>query len=217
MADVGHAGVVSVRLPALLTEADLPGPELRAAALDGQLYAVGDAWRSIAEIDDHAGRAVAAGLSLGQGVVVAERTAAWVWGARGPAPLPHSGLVVSPARVKHRSRGSVVRQVVVDDDEVVVIRGVAVTTPARTVVDLARADSWVTRDETIARDVCDLHGVTMDEAIAVLDRRGRLPHRRRSLDRLRRIWSPGPRAGSTDDETAAPARSVPTDQPALTR
>ncbi|KQS22271.1 hypothetical protein [Frigoribacterium sp. Leaf186] len=208
---------MSARLPALLTEADLPGPELRAAALDGQLYPVGDAWRSIAEIDDHVGRAVAAGLSLGRGVVVAERTAAWVWGARGPAPLPHTGLVVSPARVKHRSRGSVVRQVVVDDDEMVVIRGVAVTTPARTVVDLARADSWVTRDETVARDVCDLHGVTMDDAIAVLDRRGRLPHRRRSLDRLRRIWSPGRRPGGTDDEAAVHAPLVPTDQPALTR
>ena len=34
---------MSVRLPELLTEADLPGPELRAAALDGQLYAVADA------------------------------------------------------------------------------------------------------------------------------------------------------------------------------
>jgi hypothetical protein len=184
---------MSVRLPALLTEADLPGPELRAAALDGQLYAVGDAWCSIAEIDDHTGRAVAAGLSLGQGVVVAERTAAWVWGARGPAPLPHTGLVVSPSRVKHQSRGSVVRQVVVDDDEMVVIRGVSVTTPVRTVVDLARGDSWAARDETIARDVCELHGVTMDEAIAVLDRRGRLPRRHRTLDRLRRLWLPGPR------------------------
>lgn len=207
---------MSPRLPALLTEADLPGPELRAAALDGQVYAVGDAWRSVAEIDDHVGRAVSAGASLGTGVVVAGRTAAWVWGARGPAPLPHTGLVVSPARVKHRSRGSVVRQVVIDDDEMVVVHGVAVTTPARTVVDLARAEHWTPADETAARDVSRLHDVSSAEAVAVLDRRGRLPHRRRTLDRLGRVRLPGARAMRADDDAVRIAGGS-SDQPALTR
>lgn len=205
-----------VRLPALLTEADLPGPELQAAALDGQVYPVGDAWCSVAEIDDAVGRALSAGASLGPGVVVAGRTAAWVWGARGPAPLPHTGFVVSPARVKHRSRGSIVRQVVIDDDEIVHVRGVAVTTPARTVVDLARDESWSPGDETRARDMARRHDVTLAEAVGVLDRRGRLPHRRRTLDRLSRAWPPGPGPTSPDDDTGARTEHG-RDQPALTR
>lgn len=176
------------RLPAVLTETDLPGAELRAAALDGQLYAVGDGWRSIAEIDDEVGRATAVGHALGPGVVAAGRTAAWIWGARGAAPIPHEGVVVSPARVKFRGGGSVVRQVVMDDDEVVAVSGVAVTTPARTIVDLVRRQAWTSTDETIARDVAAQRGVTRAEATAVLDRRGRLPHRARSLDRLHGLW-----------------------------
>ncbi|KQO47002.1 hypothetical protein ASG28_05000 [Frigoribacterium sp. Leaf415] len=211
-----------VRLPLVLTDDDLPETELRAAALDGQVYAVGDSWRSIAEIDDHVGRAIAVGFALGAGVVAAERTAAWVWGARGPAPLPHSGLVVSPARVKHRGRGSVIRQVVIDDDEIVTVHGVAVTTPARTVVDLARREDWTPQDETAARDVSTQQGVTSADAVAVLDRRGRLPHRARTVERLGRVCA-GDASTQMGDESprddAHPPRRAATivTQPALTR
>lgn len=178
------------RLPAVLTENDLPGPELRAAALDGQVYPVGDAWRSVAEIDDSDGRAIAAGRALGSGVVLAEGTAAWVWGAHGVAPRPHTGFVASPARVKHQERGSVIRQVVIDEDEIVFVQGVAVTTPARTVVDLVRDDAWTSRHETMARDVSAQHSVRRSTALELLDRRGRLPHRRRSVERLVRVCQP---------------------------
>ena len=210
------------RLPLVLTDAHLPETELRAAALDGQVYAVGDSWRSVAEIDDHVGRAIAVGLALGAGVVAAERTAAWVWGARGPAPLPHSGLVASPARVKHRGRGSVIRQVVIDDDEIVVVDGVAVTTPARTVVDLARRENWTPQDEAAARDVSTQQGVTSTAAVAVLDRRGRLPHRARTVDRLDRVCAADRLAQVKDeshrDDAHPPRRAAPTvTQPALTR
>ncbi|ROS54412.1 hypothetical protein EDF50_0492 [Frigoribacterium sp. PhB24] len=209
------------RLPTVLTPDDLPEAELRAAALDGQVYACGDAWRSVAEIDDHVGRAVAAGLALGAGVVAAERTAAWVWGARGPAPLPHSGLVVSPARVKHRGRGSVVRQVVIDHDEIVSVGGAAVTTPARTLVDLARREDWAPQDATAARDVASHQRVTTTEAVAVLDRRGRLPHRDRTLDRLARACAPDGSELVSDEGRDTDAReahrAVMPGQPALTR
>jgi hypothetical protein len=213
-----------VRLPPVLTDGDLPEPELRAAALDGQVYAVGDSWRSVAEIDDHVGRAIAVGFALGAGVVAAERTAAWVWGARGPAPLPHSGLVVSPARVKHRGRGSVIRQVVIDDDEIVTVHGLSVTTPVRTVVDLARRDDWAPQDERAARDVSRQQGVTSVDAITVLDRRGRLPHRMRTVDRLERVCGADPDQGPGDevpprDATGHVQRRGPggSAQPALTR
>jgi len=210
------------RLPLVLTDAHLPETELRAAALDGQVYAVGDSWRSVAEIDDHVGRAIAVGLALGAGVVAAERTAAWVWGARGPAPLPHSGLVASPARVKHRGRGSVIRQVVIDDDEIVVVHGVAVTTPARTVVDLARRENWTPQDEAAARDVSTQQGVTSTAAVAVLDRRGRLPHRARTVDRLDVVCAADRlvqvKDESSRDNAHPPRRARPTvTQPALTR
>jgi hypothetical protein len=211
-----------VRLPLVLTDDDLPETELRAAALDGQLYAVGDSWRSIADIDDHVGRAIAVGFALGAGVVAAERTAAWVWGARGPAPLPYSGLVVSPARVKHQGRGSVIRQVVIDDDEIVTVHGVAVTTPARTVVDLARRDDWTPQDETAAGDVSTQQGVTSADAVAVLDRRGRLPHRARTVHRLVHVCvgdAPTQVGVATPRDDAHPPRRAAAIgiQPALTR
>ncbi|KPG84181.1 hypothetical protein [Frigoribacterium sp. RIT-PI-h] len=211
-----------VRLPLVLTDDDLPETELRAAALDGQVYAVGDSWRSIAEIDDHVGRAIAVGSALGAGVVAAERTAAWVWGARGPAPLPHSGLVVSPARVKHRGRGSVIRQVVIDDDEIVTARGVAAATPARTGGARARRDNWTPQDETAAGDVSTQQGVTSAEAVAVLDRRGRLPPRARAVHRLVHVCAGDAptQVGveSPRDDAHPPRRAAAIGiQPALTR
>ena len=172
------------RLPPVLTELDLPDAELQAAALDGQLYAVGGCWRSIAEIDDPVGRATAIAHALGGRVIAAEATAAWVWGARGAAPLPHRGLVTARTRLKHVAPGVTVRQVVIDDDEVQMLGGATVTTPVRTLVDLARLGEWRPRDQAAARDLVVLHHIDIDDAVRLMDRREKVSHRLRALSRL---------------------------------
>jgi hypothetical protein len=116
----------------------------------------------------------------------------------------------------------VIRQVVIDDDEIVTVHGVPVTTPARTVVDLARREDWTPQDETAAGDVSSQQGVTSADAVAVLDRRGRLPHRTRTVDRLGRICAAdasvqmGDESPRDDEHSPRRAATIVT-QPALTR
>lgn len=178
------------RVPHLLTASDLPSVELQSAVLDGELYAIGDAWRSVSDIDDPASRAASLSDRYGDRIVVAGRSAAWVWGARGSAPLPHDGLVSERSRHKAPALGLSVREVLIDDDEIVPFGRTLVTTPVRTVVDLARTSSWSPEDERATRDVAAGHGLRLGQALNVMDRRRRVPYRIRAVARLRSVLDP---------------------------
>lgn len=177
-------------LPRLLTSAQLPEAELRAAALDGELYAVGDGWAEITTVDTPWIRASSVVGLFGRQVIAARDTAAWIWMAAVSPPWRHDGIVPPDARHRDTSGRVSIREMTIDRDEIAEVAGLRVTAPARTALDLARASVWTPADERRVGDLCRLYGVTSVQVARLIDRRARLPHRQRAEARLRSLLDP---------------------------
>ena len=154
-------------LPRLLSPRDLPEAELRAAVLDGELYALGDRWSSVADPDDAEARARSVLSESSSRTIAARRTAAWIWGACAAPPPDLQCLVSSSARSRGAPSGSRVSEVRIDDDEVVRLGGVLVTSPARTVLDLLRLSDPHGEAEELALRVLGDHGVEPRSVLAL--------------------------------------------------
>jgi hypothetical protein len=162
---------------------DLLSPaELGAAVLDGELCRLGD---DVAPIDlpvttESRARTLRRTI-LDRRVIVSDRCAAWVWGwVLSPPPLSTSvsigARVPSPDRRRLRAR-----EVVIDPDETVEVAGLVVTTPLRTLVDLARHDTAPDAIDVVARGMLE-HRIRPDELTNALDRRTRLSYVRRARE-----------------------------------
>jgi len=159
--------------------------ELTAACLDGHLVELGDAYIPADAVETAALRAGALTRLLGDTLAATHLTAAWI----------HGGLPQPPARhtvqrgVAHRlhvtpDRHVVYRDVAVPAADLEVIGGVRVTTPVRTMIDLAR-----TTDAAHARAAGLLgisHPGAVEPAIVRLER-GTLPHKNVALRVLRAV------------------------------
>lgn len=174
------------RLPAVLGTRDLPLPELCAARLDGELFALGAGWCPVDEPDLPSVRAAAVAPRQPSRLVVERRSAAWVHGA---LPTPPS---VSEYCVPYAGRSTttidptcIVREVAIDDTEVTVVGGIRCTTPLRTAFDLLR-DTDAADDEIIAIVRALLAGTPALQASlrARVGTAHRLPHKARALSRL---------------------------------
>ncbi len=172
-------------LPAVLHPPLLSAVELRAAELDGELFAVGAGWEPADLPPSPRSRAASLRPELPSRGIVADRTAAWVWGwtAR------RVGIAIcidSRARISStRRQGLRAREVVIDGDELRHPGGVAVTSPERTIVDLARHDEG---DDVITLIAAGMrhHGLTVQRIGMIADRRPSSAGRRRANDRIER-------------------------------
>jgi hypothetical protein len=170
------------RLSSLLSELDLPLAELRAAALDGELFAIDGCWAPIDEPDRTSQRALALAVQLPARVILEQRSAAWVWGLLDAPPRPHDLCTAIGARVRTGPGWPAAREVVIDDDETAVISGIRVTKPLRTVIDLARfGESF---DEPLALRLLAFGAVTVGDCVEAMNRRRNLPGKRLALHRL---------------------------------
>ena len=195
------------RLPAVLFHSDLPEAELHAAKLDGELYPVDQCFSPIDEIDGLWNRAKALSLTVPARLIAEQRTAAWIYGALSRPPRQHQFCADISARVRPSALVAItVREVVVDASDLVDVAGLLVTTPLRTVVDLARTSVNFENDEL--RAVSDLMWIGrfgFEECRAVLDRRRNLPHKRLALERITeaaRRSAPFPLLGQGADSAA---------------
>ena len=174
------------RLPVVLFHSDLPEAELHAAKLDGELYPVDQCFSPIDEIDTRGNRAKALLRTVPARLIAEQRTAAWIYGALSRPPRQHQFCADISARVRPSGLvGITVREVVVDASDLVDIAGLLVTTPLRTVVDLARAS--VNFELAELRTVGELMRIGQfgfEECRVVLERRRNLPHKRLALDRI---------------------------------
>jgi hypothetical protein len=173
------------RVPSLLTADDLPLAELHALRLDGVVVSVDSCFAPIDEVPGAIQRANALAEGLHDRLVAEQWTAAWVWGARVTAPLPHQFCVGLEARVTHStSPWMTLREVVIDPRDVSQVGSLGVTTPGRTVVDLARfSPTWGPEEHDVVVALMELGQVRR----AILERelgRNKLPHKRRAYERL---------------------------------
>lgn len=182
---MSHAGVMT-RLPAVLSHLDLPLAELSAARLDGEVYAVDEGYCPV-DVPSGPFERAAAIADYCQGRLMAEqRTAAWIWGALSEAP-PRLELCASlgaRARPAHPIR-SIVREVVIDERELVLLAGVGVTTPLRTIIDLARfSDVFGDEEQRIVAHLSLRYAISLQRCATEMDARTNLPNKRRALARL---------------------------------
>jgi hypothetical protein len=133
-----HSGRMTPRLNPLLTDRDLPTAELCGARLDGEVFALGDGWCCVDEVPAEAVRAQAAAL-LVKGRAIAERmTAAWIFGLV-PEPQKHQFCVDAAHRAHVRLSSRLqLREVICSPADILILAGLRVTTPLRTIIDLAR-------------------------------------------------------------------------------
>lgn len=159
-------------------------PELRAAALDGEVVALGEGFLPIDAPLTALARAVSlTPVMLDTRVIVADRSAAWVWGW-GPMPATVMTCVAITARIPSPDRRRLrTREVVIDKDELRMLGDVPVTTPLRTLLDLARHDPDGHVIDLLAAGI-RAHGLSRTEIDNTLDRRASLSYVRPARVRL---------------------------------
>jgi hypothetical protein len=130
------------RLPAVLGTDHLPLAELCAARLDGELFAIDHGWAPVDEPDVPAFRAMVTALRAPRSLIIERLSAAWVHGALDAPPVVAQFCVSLEARIAVIDRPrTVVREVRIDDDEIVWFGELRCTSPARTAFDLLREPS----------------------------------------------------------------------------
>jgi hypothetical protein len=185
--DRGMPSRLSPVLSPVLSRLNLPEAELYAARLDGELFAIDDCFSPIDEIECSRYRARSL-LPLPSSRLVAEReTAAWVLGAADRPPDHHQFCTDIAARVRVLSELRLdVREVVIDDVEILTVDGLRVTTPLRTAIDLARFNSnFGESDRVVVGALMTLGGFGEDDCAAAMNRRRNLPQKQRALARIR--------------------------------
>ena len=178
--------VFSAQLPAVLSSQDLPLPELCAARLDGELFGLCDGFVVVDQPDHRNQRAAAVLIGQPDRVIAEQRTAAWIWGATETPPWPHELCVGSSARVRSSGSGwANVREVVIEPSEISIVAGLQVTTPLRTIIDLARfAIPFGEREARIVKAMIASSQIRLSDCKNALTERRNLPNKRRALERL---------------------------------
>lgn len=200
---------MSYRLPRVLSPAHFARPELDALRLDGEVFRVDDRAVSVDELPGIPLRAEVLAAELPRGLIAEQLSAAWVWGATPRPPSQHQACADIGARIRPPlAKRLSIREVVIGAEEFVVIAGLAVTTPQRTAIDLARfVPEWETGHSDVVAALMAYGGFTAVDCARVVNARRNLPNKRRALERL----------ALSDAIELLPAISSRPDYPELTR
>lgn len=179
-------------LPLVLSTSDLPHPELLAAQLDGELFGVGWGFCPVDELLSPHHRAFLLTRGIPERLIPEQLSAAWIWGALDAPPEQPQFCVRLDARVGHPTSGALqVREVVLENSELVVLGGLSVTSPLRTAVDLARfSPRWTDDERRVVSRLMTVGGFDRADLDAYLDSRHKLPAKRLARLRVQNI-SPG--------------------------
>jgi hypothetical protein len=174
-------------LPPVLGNDDLPLAERMAARLDGELFALGDAYCPIDVIESPALRLAAILAGRSTRLIAELGTAAWVWNAVDLAP-PRLELCVN-LRARARPQATphaTVREVVLADTDTVAWGDYRVTSTLRTAVDLARSrEPFTMTDRDAVRALARIGRFEVADCLAHMNARRNLPDKRRAAERLR--------------------------------
>jgi hypothetical protein len=174
-----------MRLPAVLSACDLPLPELQAARLDGELFAIDGCFSPIDEIEQQRHRAASLAAVVPARLIAEQHSAAWVHGALELPPARHEFCADTRARVRPSAPPFSLREVVIDPEDVIEIGGIGVTTPLRTTLDLARfCVDFGMAERVIACRLMAIGRFEFEDCLAALNRRRNLPGKRQAIARL---------------------------------
>ncbi|HWH96989.1 MAG TPA: type IV toxin-antitoxin system AbiEi family antitoxin [Pseudolysinimonas sp.] len=177
-----------MRLSPVLADSDLSPVELQAARLDGEVYDLAGAYCLVGELEAPRHRARAVLASLSPRLIAELGTAAWIWGASEKADRFEFAVTPDARARLGPAHHAVVREIVYDPDDLTSLDGFRVTTPLRTILDLARTEEPV--NPGILADLAAIAGLRLDDCLADLERRPGIPARKRASDILRRALTP---------------------------
>ena len=168
--------------------------ELSAARLDGHLVELGDAYIPADAVETTGLRAGSLRGLLGANLAATHLSAAWVHGGLHEPPARHTVQRAVSRRLHHvLGRRLRYRDLAIDPDDLLILGGVRVTTPGRTLADLARVDEAHHRHAARALAAA-LPGCAV-AARTWLERHGSLPNKRAALALLAEL------AADQDDVT----------------
>ena len=163
--------------------------ELTAACLDGLLAPIGEGFMPADAVETPWMRARSLAPLVGERCAAVRASAAWVHGGISAEPARHHVQRASAERVRPpRAARVVAHDVRILPSDVVTIAGVRVSSPERTLVDLARSRD--DDDRAAARVWADADPDVAAAAEAWLVRHPRFPYGRRALDLLARETPP---------------------------
>jgi hypothetical protein len=177
---------MSQRLPDLLDTVDFPAAELAALRLDGEVYRVDGGFAAIDMVPGPRLRATALATVLPAKLIAEQRSAAWVWGAAQDPPTLHEVCANTAARTRPpHSTHLVVREVVIERQDIAVIAGLSLTTPLRTAIDLARiVIDWGDTEYRMAAALMRIGKFTAAECAIAMNQRRNLPNKLLAMRRL---------------------------------
>ncbi len=168
--------------------------ELSAACLDGHLVGLGEGYIPADAVETAALRAGSLVELLGDSLAASHLSAAWIHGALPDPPARHTVQRCVPHRLHHVfGRRIVYRELRVEDADLHRIGGVLVTSPARTLADLARVRD--AEHARAARWLAEAMPGLVEQAREWVGAQGALPHKRTALMLL------GELAAAQDDVT----------------
>lgn len=175
-----------MRLSPVLTRSDFPAPELTALILDGEGYRVDDCVSPLDEPPGPVQRAAALAAEIPQRLIAEQHSAAWIWGAQPFPPQRHEVCADITARTRPTNGALLsLREVVLLHEDTAVLAGLAVTTPMRTAIDLARfVTVWDSTETAILRALLSLGQFSVLDCARAMNRRRNLPNKRIALERL---------------------------------
>lgn len=181
-----HNGEMTAYLSSVLSQQDLPLAELHAAKLDGELIATDSYFSPIDEPDDLRHRAQLLAAMVPHRMIAEQHSAAWAWGVQDLPPRRHQFCVAIHARVSISvAAPHQLREVVIDECEVTYVGGLALTTPLRTAIDIARnRHSYVTADHDVVAALMVLGEFRTEDCLRAMNRRRNLPQKNEALVRL---------------------------------
>ncbi len=122
-----------------LPDERLSTAELSAARLDGDLVEIGEGYMPADAVESTAMRAASLRSICGGRLVACSWSAAWVYGALRDPPSRHAVMRRAAHRVGNLiDRRATFHDVGVEDDDVTDVAGVLITSPLRTLIDVAR-------------------------------------------------------------------------------
>jgi hypothetical protein len=121
--------------------------ELSSARLDGDLVELGEGFIPADVVESVTLRAASLTAILGDALAATHESAAWVLGRLDDPPPRHTVQRAVDRRLHHVvSRRVIYRDVLIASDDLLEVGGVRVSTPARTLVDLARSTGPSSRE-----------------------------------------------------------------------
>lgn len=177
-----------MRLSPVLADDDLSPAELQAARLDGEVYGLAGAYCLLGELETPAHRARAVLTGRSERLIAELATAAWIWGAIDTldrlefAVMPDARARLGPAH------HATVREIVYEPGDVTTIGDCRVTTPLRTIIELARSEEAF--DPHTAYRLAAIGGIRLRDCLESLENRVGIPSKARAFDNLRRMLTP---------------------------